>query len=124
MKNILSENAPKPIGPYSQAVQMGELLFISGQLPVDPKTDSVVEGGVEEQARQSLENIMAVLSEAGYQASNVAKTTCFLKDMRDFPVFNGVYAEYFTHGPARSCVAVRELPKDVLCEIEVIACKE
>lgn len=123
MKNILSENAPKPIGPYAQAIEVGGFLFISGQLPVDPATDLVVDGGVEAQARQSMENISAILAQAGYQMKHVAKTTCFLKDMKDFPAFNSVYAQYFAHCPARSCVAVRELPKDVLCEIEVIACK-
>ena len=123
MKIISSKNAPEAIGPYSQAMQLERFLFASGQIPVNAKTGTVVENNIEAQAHQVMENVKAILQEAGYELQDVVKTTCFLKNMEDFAAFNQIYAEYFTHCPARSCVAVCEIPKDVLCEIEVIAYK-
>lgn len=114
-------NAPAAIGPYSQAVRADNLLFTSGQIPLDPATGAVVEGGIAQQARQSCENVGAILRASGADFSNVVKTTCFLADMDDFAVFNEVYAAYFVSKPARSCVAVKTLPKGVLCEVEAIA---
>ncbi len=125
MKNIIStKNAPAAIGPYSQAVQVGDLVFLSGQLGVNPETGDFAEGGVEAQTRQAFENIKAVLAEAGLTMDNVVKTTVFLQDMNDFAAMNGVYATYFTEGsyPARSAVQVAKLPKGGLVEIESIAC--
>ncbi|MDE6059042.1 MAG: RidA family protein [Clostridia bacterium] len=121
MKKIYTENAPAAIGPYSQAMEVNGLIFTSGQIPIDPKTGEVVSGGIEAQTKQICENLKAVLAAAGTSLEKVIKTTCFLSDMNDFAAFNGVYAEYFTEKPARSCVAVRTLPKNVLAEIEVIA---
>lgn len=122
MKTIIStNNAPAAIGPYSQAVITGSLVFTSGQIPIDPVTGNIVEGGIREQARQVMMNLGEVLKEAGCTYEQAVKTTCFLADMEDFAAFNEVYAEYFTGRPARSCVAVKTLPKDVLCEVEVIA---
>lgn len=114
-------NAPAAIGPYSQAVRADNLLFTSGQIPLDPATGAVVEGGIAQQARQSCENVGAILCASGADFSNVVKTTCFLADMDDFAAFNEVYAAYFVSKPARSCVAVKTLPKGVLCEVEAIA---
>ena len=114
-------NAPAAIGPYSQAVRADNLLFTSGQIPLDPATGAVVEGGIAQQARQSCENVGASLRASGADFSNVVKTTCFLADMDDFAAFNEVYAAYFVSKPARSCVAVKTLPKGVLCEVEAIA---
>lgn len=114
-------NAPAAIGPYSQAVRAGNLLFTSGQIPLDPATGAVVEGGIAQQARQSCENVGAILRASGADFSNVVKATCFLADMDDFAAFNEVYAAYFVSKPARSCVAVKTLPKGVLCEVEAIA---
>ena len=114
-------NAPAAIGPYSQAVRADNLLFTSGQIPLDPATGAVVEGGIAQQARQSCENVGAILRASGADFSNVVKTTCFLADMDDFAAFNEVYAAYFVYKPARSCVAVKTLPKGVLCEVEAIA---
>ncbi|MBP3372446.1 MAG: RidA family protein [Clostridia bacterium] len=125
MKNIIStKNAPAAIGPYSQAVQVGDLVFLSGQLGVNPETGEFAQGGVEAQTRQAFENIKAVLAEAGLTMDNVVKTTVFLQDMNDFAAMNGVYATYFTEGsyPARSAVQVAKLPKGGLVEIESIAC--
>jgi len=125
MKNIIStKNAPAAIGPYSQAVQVGDLVFLSGQLGVNPETGDFAQGGVEAQTRQAFENIKAVLAEAGLTMDNVVKTTVFLQDMNDFAAMNGVYATYFTEGsyPARSAVQVAKLPKGGLVEIESIAC--
>ena len=116
-----TQNAPAAIGPYSQAVRAGNLLFASGQIPLDPATGTVVEGDIKVQARQSCENVGAILRASGADFSNVVKTTCFLADMADFAAFNEVYASYFVPKPARSCVAVKDLPKGVLCEVEVIA---
>ncbi|MGI5947720.1 MAG: RidA family protein [Lachnospiraceae bacterium] len=123
MKKISTNKAPKAIGPYSQAVIIEPFLFASGQIPVNPSTGCVVEGDITVQAVQVMENIKAVLEEAGYCFEDVVKTTCFLKDMKDFAAFNEVYGKYFTGCPARSCVAVREIPKDVLCEVEITAYK-
>ena len=121
LKTIMTDKAPQAIGPYSQAIVMNGILFTSGQIPIDPATKEVVRGGIKEQAKQSCENLAAVLKEAGTDFEHVVKTTCFLADMGDFAAFNEVYAGYFTSKPARSCVAVKELPKGVLCEVELIA---
>ena len=121
MKTIYTSNAPAAIGPYSQAIQAGNLLFASGQVPLSPQTGQVVGSSITEQAEQVMHNIGAILTEAGTDFSHVVKTTCFLADMADFAAFNQVYAQYFTGKPARSCVAVKSLPKDDLCEVEVIA---
>lgn len=122
MKSISTQKAPGAIGPYSQAVQAGNLIYTSGQIPIDPATGSFVEGGIKEQTRQSLQNIQAILQEAGTDMSHVVKTTVFLADMNDFANMNGVYAEFFTEPyPARSAVAVKTLPKGALVEIEVVA---
>lgn len=119
---INTENAPAAIGPYSQANQLGNLVFTSGQIPLDPNSMEVVAGVVTEQAEQVMQNLMAVLKEAGASAQTVIKTTCFIKDMNDFVAFNEVYAKYFAElAPARSCVEVARLPKDVLVEVEAIA---
>ena len=118
---IQTEKAPEAIGPYSQALIHGNLLYSSGQIPINPQNGQIVEGDIRIQAQQTMLNIGAVLEAAGVSYHNVIKTTCFLKDMADFTVFNEVYAEYFTGKPARSCVEVAKLPKDVLCEVEVIA---
>ncbi|HIZ31405.1 MAG TPA: RidA family protein [Candidatus Fournierella merdipullorum] len=121
MKCVQTKHAPAAIGPYSQALVTGGLVFTSGQIPLDPATGAVVEGGVEAQAEQVMKNLAAVLEEAGSGLDKAVKTTCFLADMNDFAAFNEVYARYFTGKPARSCVAVRQLPKSVLVEVEVIA---
>ena len=121
MKTISTDKAPSAIGPYSQAIVSGNLIFTSGQLPVDAITNEVVVGGIEEQAEQVMKNIGAVLSAVGVGYENVVKTTCFLADITDFAMFNIVYAKYFTGKPARSCVAVKDLPKGVKVEVEVIA---
>ena len=119
-KVIATSNAPAAIGPYSQAWMVGDTLFASGQIPVDPATGIVPEG-IAAQAEQSCKNVQAILEAAGSNMSKVIKTTCFLADMGDFAAFNEVYAKYFVEKPARSCVAVKTLPKNVLCEIEAIA---
>lgn len=123
MKQIIhTDYAPAAIGPYSQAVQIGSMLYTSGQIPLDPATGSVVEGGIQEQTRQALNNIKAILNEAGTNMGAVVKTTVFLSDMEHFTAMNEVYAQYFQAPyPARSAVQVARLPKDVLVEIEVIA---
>ncbi len=120
MKVIETKNAPAAIGPYSQGMVVGNLVITSGQIPVNPVDGSVCEG-IEAQAHQSSKNVLAVLEAAGVKAENVVKTTCFIKDMNDFAKFNSVYEQYFVSKPARSCVEVARLPKDVLCEIEAIA---
>ena len=122
-KEILTKDAPAPIGPYSQAIEMGNLIFCSGQIPLDPASGLIVgEGNVELQTQQVMKNISAVLTQADLAFSNVIKTTIFLKNMADFPKVNAIYAERFTAPfPARSTVEVARLPKDVLVEIEVIA---
>ena len=121
MEIISTEKAPAAIGPYSQGMKTNELLFTSGQIPIDPATGQVVEAEITAQANQSIENVVAVLAAGGSSFEKVIKTTCFLADMKDFAAFNEVYAKYFTTNPARSCVAVKTLPKGVLCEVEVIA---
>ena len=123
MKTIISTtNAPGAIGPYSQAVQLGNLVFTSGQVPLDPATGQIVAGGVEAQTTQALANVKAVLEAAGSSLEKVVKTTVFIKDMNDFPLVNKVYATFFpAEPPARSCVEVARLPKDVLVEVEAIA---
>ena len=124
MKAISTSKAPGAIGPYSQAILVGELVYTSGQLPINPVTGSFPEGGIKEQTRQSLLNVKAILEEAGRSMSSVVKTTVFLADMDDFSEMNSVYAEFFTEPyPARSAVAVKTLPKGALVEIEVIASK-
>ena len=122
-KTVISTTAaPGAIGPYSQGWTAGEFVFTSGQIPVDPATGAAPEG-IAAQAEQSCKNVAAILEAAGATLESVVKTTCFLADMGDFAAFNEVYAKYFTSKPARSCVAVKELPKGVLCEIEAIAIK-
>ena len=120
---ILTESAPAPIGPYSQAILCGNTLYCSGQIPVEPLTGEVIQGGIEKQTEKCCINIGEVLKQAGFEYEDVIKTTCFLADMNDFATFNSVYAKYFTSKPARSCVAVKQLPKNCLVEIEVIAVK-
>ena len=123
MKKIISTTkVPSAIGPYSQAIQVGNLIYTSGQIPINPATGSFVEGGIKEQTRQSLLNVKAILEEAGLIMGNVVKTTVFMADMNDFADMNAVYAEFFTEPyPARSAVAVKTLPKGALVEIEVVA---
>ena len=120
-QKISTTKAPAAIGPYSQAIRAGEFLFASGQIPINPETGAVEAEGIEAQTEQVMKNIGAILAEAGTDYEHVVKTTCFLDDMGDFAAFNGVYEQYFTGKPERSCVAVKKLPKDVLCEVEVIA---
>lgn len=121
LKKISTEKAPAAIGPYSQAIIAGDFLFASGQIPINPETGNVEAEGITAQTEQSLKNVGEILKEAGASYENVVKTTCFLADIADFAAFNEVYAKYFTEKPARSCVAVKDLPKGVLCEVEVIA---
>ena len=124
LKKITTEKAPAVIGPYSQAIAAGNFLFASGQIPINPESGEVEAEGIEAQAEQVIKNVGAILEAAGTDYANVVKTTCFLADMADFAAFNGVYEKYFTEKPARSCVAVKALPKNVLCEVEVIAALE
>lgn len=121
MKKITTKNAPAAIGPYSQGIISGDFVYCSGQIPVNPETGLPAEGEIEAQAEQSCKNVAAVLEAAGTGMDKVVKTTCFLADMADFAVFNEVYAKYFVSNPARSCVAAKSLPKNVLCEVEAIA---
>ena len=122
MKQIHTDNAPKALGPYSQAIEAGGMVFASGQVPIDPATDQFVEGGIKEQTRQSLTNARNILREAGTDLTHVVKTTVFLSDMDNFAAMNEVYAEFFQQPyPARSAVAVKDLPKGALVEIECIA---
>ena len=121
MKVISTPNAPAAIGPYSQAMVTGNLLFTSGQIAIDPATGNVVEGGIVEQTEQIMKNLGEVLKAAGASFDNAVKTTCFLAEIADFAAFNEVYGRYFTSKPSRSCVAVKDLPKGVLAEVEVIA---
>lgn len=124
MKRIIStESAPAAIGPYSQAVMVNDMLYASGQIPVDPATGEVAGDSIETQAEQVMKNVGAILQAADMTYENVVKTTCFIADMNDFGAFNEIYAKYFTSCPARSCVAVKEIPKKVLCEVEIIAVK-
>ena len=120
MQVIDTKNAPGAIGPYSQGFKVGGFVYTSGQIPVDPATGNATEG-IAAQAEQSCKNVAAILEAAGSGMEKVFKTTCFLADMGDFAAFNEVYAKYFTSKPARSCVAVKTLPKGLLCEIEAIA---
>ncbi len=121
LKKIATDKAPAAIGPYSQGIVVGDMLFSSGQIALDPVTGEVVGDNIVEQAEQVMKNLGAILEAAGVGYDKVVKTTCFLAEMEDFAVFNQVYAKYFTEKPARSCVAVKTLPKNVLCEVEVIA---
>ena len=121
-KVIATTNAPGAIGPYSQAWAVGDFVFASGQIPVNPATGEIPEG-IAAQTEQSCKNVAAIMEAAGVGMENVVKTTCFLADIADFTAFNEVYAKYFTSKPARSCVAVKDLPKGVLCEVEAIAVK-
>lgn len=128
LKKIHTEKAPAAVGPYSQAIAfdtevVNGIVYTSGQIPLDPATGELVEGDVQVQAHQVFKNLKAVLEEAGTSMDKVVKTMCFLDDMADFAAFNEVYAQYFTEKPARSCVAVKALPKGALCEVEVIAVK-
>lgn len=124
MKPVSTDKAPAAIGPYSQATLAGNMIFLSGQLPIDPATGAFPEGGVSEQTRQSLANVKAILNEAGFEMSDVVKTTVFLADMGDFAAMNEVYKENFSAPfPARSAVAVKALPKGALVEVECIASK-
>ena len=124
MKVVYTDKAPAAIGPYSQAIILNDILFTSGQIPVDPATGELAGDTIQIQAEQVMKNLDAVLKEAGTSFENAVKTTCFLADMGDFAKFNEVYAKYFVNKPARSCVAVKTLPKNVLCEVEVIAAIE
>lgn len=121
LTKVATEKAPAAIGPYSQGMIANNFLFASGQIPIVPETGEIAQGDITVQAQQVMKNVGEVLKAAGTEFENVVKTTCFLADMADFAAFNGVYEKYFTGKPARSCVAVRELPKGVLCEVEVIA---
>jgi len=121
---ITTENAPKAIGPYSQAIEVNGMLFISGQIPINPESGKIVEGGIEEQTEQVMKNIGAILSAAGYSFSNVVKSTCLLADMKHFAEMNKIYARYYpSEAPARAAFAAKELPLQVLVEIETIAVK-
>ncbi len=122
MKVIATTNAPAAIGPYSQAIDVNGFVYTSGQIPVDPATGAIPEG-ITAQAHQSCKNVGAILEAAGIGYENVIKTTCFLAEIADFAQFNAVYEQYFVSKPARSCVAVKDLPKGVLCEVEAIAVK-
>ena len=121
MEKLNTNKAPAAVGPYSQAVKSGYMLYTSGQIPLNPISGEIVGSSITEQAEQVMKNLMAVLEAAGTNQKNTVKTTCFLSDMDNFAAFNAVYEKYFTEKPARSCVAVKTLPKNVLCEVEVIA---
>ncbi len=121
IKKVSTEKAPQAIGPYSQAIICGDMLYTSGQIAINPSSGSIEGKNIIEQAEQVMKNLGEVLKEAGTSFDNVVKTTCFLKDMSDFADFNDVYGKYFKSKPARSCVAVADLPKSALCEVEVIA---
>ncbi len=118
---IHTKKAPAAVGPYSQAIVTGGMVYTSGQIALDPKSGELVGKTIEEQAEQVMKNLAAILEEAGTKTENAVKTLCFLTDMNDFAAFNEVYAKYFTEKPARSCVGVRDLPKGAICEVEVIA---
>ena len=121
LKKVATDKAPAAIGPYSQAIVIKDMVYTSGQIPINPASGNVEATTIEEQAEQVMKNLGEVLKAAGSSFENAVKTTCFLADMSDFAAFNGVYAKYFTTKPARSCVAVKTLPKGVLVEVEVIA---
>ena len=124
MEKVYTNQAPEAIGPYTQAIKTGNLLFTSGQIAIDPTDGQVHAVTIEEQTEQVCKNLSAILCAAGSSLDRVVKTTCFLADMADFVAFNAVYAKYFVNNPARSCVAVKTLPKNVLCEIEAIGFKK
>ena len=121
LKYVETKNAPAAIGPYSQGIILNGIAFFSGQIPLSPETGEVVGTTIEEQTEQVMQNVKALLESQGAEFTDVVKTTCFLADMADFAAFNEIYAKYFTGRPARSCVAVKALPKGVLCEVETIA---
>ena len=121
LKVLNTPKAPAAIGPYSQAIVLNNILFSSGEIPADPATGAIVGSDITGQAEQVMKNVKAILDEAGTDFEHVVKTTCFLSDMADFAEFNKVYEKYFVSKPARSCVAVKTLPKNVLCEVEVLA---
>ena len=121
LKKVSTEKAPAAIGPYSQGIIAGDTLYASGQIPIIPANGEIAQGAISIQAEQVMKNVGAILEAAGTDYTKVVKTTCFLADMADFAAFNAVYEKYFTEKPARSCVAVKQLPKNVLCEVEVIA---
>lgn len=121
MEYVSTNNAPGAIGPYSQAVKANGMIFTSGQIAINPKTNTVEADSIEGQTKQVCENLKAIVEEAGTSMDKVVKTVCFLADINDFAKFNEIYATYFTSKPARSCVAVKDLPKGVMCEVEVIA---
>ena len=121
LTKVSTTKAPAAIGPYSQGIIANGMLFASGQIPIIPETGEIQEGDITAQAKQVMLNVGEILKEAGTTYENVIKTTCYLADMEDFAAFNSVYEQYFTGKPARSCVAVKQLPKNVLCEVEVIA---
>ncbi|MBQ8597610.1 MAG: RidA family protein [Lachnospiraceae bacterium] len=124
LKKVETTKAPAAIGPYSQGIIVNGMLFASGQIPIIPETGAIAEGDITVQAKQVMLNVGEILKAAGTDFAHVVKTTCFLAEMADFGAFNGVYEQYFTGKPARSCVAVKELPRNVLCEVEVIAVVE
>ena len=121
MKTYHTDNAPRALGPYSQAVEQAGVIYLSGQIAIDPKTGELASADISGQVHQCCKNIKSIILVAGLTLKSVVKTTCFLTDMKDFAAFNEVYSKYFVHKPARSCVAVKELPKGALCEIEVVA---
>lgn len=121
LKTISTEKAPAAIGPYSQAIQADRFLYLSGVMPIDPATNQMAESSIEAQTEQIMKNIGAVLEAAGYTFADAVKTTCFLSDIGNFAKFNEIYARYFTAKPARSCVAVKDIPKGALVEVEVVA---
>ena len=121
MKKLVTDKAPAAIGPYSQGIIAGDFLFASGQIALDPATGAVIGDDIVAQTEQVMKNIGGLLEEAGLTYADVVKTTCFLDDMADFATFNEIYAKYFTEKPARSCVAAKQLPKGVLCEVEITA---
>jgi len=121
LKKVSTSKAPAAIGPYSQGIIVNGMLYASGQIPIIPETGEIAQGDITVQAEQAIKNVGEILKEAGTGYEKVVKTTCFLAEMADFAAFNAVYEKYFTGKPARSCVAVKQLPKDVLCEVEVIA---
>lgn len=118
---IHTENAPAAVGPYSQGIVVNGMVYTSGQIALDPKTGKIVGTTIEEQAEQVMKNLVAILEAAGAKPENTIKTLCFLTDIKDFAAFNQVYEKYFTEKPARSCVGIKELPKNAICEVEVIA---
>ena len=124
LKKLHTSNAPEAIGPYSQAIIYNDILYTSGQIAINPQTGNVESDTIEGQTEQVMKNLSAILNEAGTSFENVIKTTCFLKNMSDFAAFNGIYGQYFTSKPARSCVAAKELPKDVLVEVGSHCCNQ